>query len=635
MPDMEEMPDTERPEFFEDEDYHNKQLAKLTTLKGIFGDYINEVHTSRQYYNRDFGAEVVPPRWASRLTPLIPQTARRSIDEPADHILTFPVIKVPVRPTMGSEAAEQTRADVVREACNAWWAHIARQDNIIGDCRKPLLNEGKIAIRKTIKWELLPEYPDRDDYRDTPAGKREYTRAVNAYRRELERLNRAEFLWKVELLDNCTVFEDPSNHRDPRYAFITYSVYVEEACEQWPESTGDWRDRDDLEEVTYTELWTKPGPVMSDGTWEPGHFIQWIENEVVHADESPYPYLPIVIDDAGFGLNHQLAKPEDRYVGMTQHARDLFRAQAEARTSWLAVSRLAAFPMGVARNMASDKEINLGPGEIIDMEGNEGEAGAESLNWMSHPDIPQGVVTLGDVLEREANSTFKIDVLGGIPQKGVDTATEADMNVRNAIAKLSGPISAIERVCIRLTRQFLMDVELVLKAPVTLYGSSASSKTPAEIVLKPTDVNGFYEVHVELSTSDQEVMQLSKARFWLEAPRVNPALSYQYALEEGDIVDDGMSEMIKRATEDVYMSPEFQQMRKSAAASELGMVLQEAQKTTAPTQNDQMSMLGPAAEQRMNPALAGGGPMPGGLEQQIVAQGLQNRDAVQAQGMFR
>jgi len=255
---------------------------------------------------------------------------------------------------------------------------------------------------------------------------------------------------------------------------------------------------------------------------------------------------------------------------------------------------------------------------------------------MAHPDIPQGVVSLGDVLERESNSTFKTDILSGVPQRGVDTATEADMNVRNAVSKLSGPIGAIERVIIKMTRHMLMDVELVLKAPVTLYGSAASSATPAEIMLKPSDIGGFYEVHAQLATSDQEVMALSRARFWLEAPRVNPAISFQHALERGEIVDDATAEMIRRASEDVFLSPEFAQMRKSAAAADLGMVLQEAIKSQqpAPAATDASSMLGPASDQRMNPQ-APMPPMPGGQQQQLVQQGLENRDVVQAQGQFR
>lgn len=610
-------------------------IDKMHTLRAVFGTFFNEVVTNRKYYNRQFGSDVVPAKWAARLSPLIPQTARRAIDEPADHILTFPTIKVPVRPTLDNEAGEQTRAEVIRQACNAWWTQIERQSNVVGDSRKPLLNEGKVAFRKTLKWELLPEYPDRDDYPNTASGTRRFNNDLRKYRDELKRIGRSEFMWKLELLDNTTVFEDPSDHHDPQYVFVSYSIYVETAKRLWPEADGDWRLRDDLEEVTYTEYWSKPGVVKSDGTWEPGMFYQWVEEECVSEEESPYPYIPVVIDDPGFGLNHHLAKPHEKFVGMTQHARELFRAQAESRTSWLAVARLAAFPMGIARNMAPDREIAMGPGEIIDMDGNDGEAGAESLQWMSHPDIPQGVVALGEVLERESNSTFKTDLLSGVPQRGVDTATEADMNVRNAISKLSGPIAALERCSIKLTKQFLMDVELVIKAPVTLYGSSMSSTTAAEITLKPTDIGGFYEVHIQLATSDQEVMSMSKARFWLEAPRVNPAVSFQYALERGEIVDDPYASMIRRASEDIYLSPEFAMMRKSAAAADLGMVLQEAQQANQPStpQTDASAMLGPAADQRFNQ----NAPVQpqGGMQEQMIQQALQNRNVVQSQGMFR
>ena len=95
-------------------------IDKMHTLRAVFGTFFNEVVTNRKYYNRDFGSDVVPAKWAARLAPLIPQTARRAIDEPADHILTFPTIKVPVRPTIDNEAGEQTRAEVIRQACNAW-----------------------------------------------------------------------------------------------------------------------------------------------------------------------------------------------------------------------------------------------------------------------------------------------------------------------------------------------------------------------------------------------------------------------------------------------------------------------------------------------------------------------------------
>lgn len=591
---------------------------KFSTVKALYGESNNEIQRNRDYYDRRFADEIVPPQWRSRLTTLIPQTARRAIDEPADHILTFPYIKVPVRPTENDSVKEEVRAEIVRQAMTAWWGTVSRTFNTVGDARKPLLNEGKVAVRKTIRWDLVPTYPTKKN-RSAP----QFEKAVRKYREEIDRLGRSAFLWDIQLLDNITVFEDPSDHRDPTYVFVSYRIFTEDARRRWPDAAGKWKENDDLDMVTYTEYWSKPGPCKPDKTWEPGKFIQWVEDECVHDADNPYPYLPIVIDNAGFGLNHHLAKPEEIYVGMTQHAREMFRAQAESMTSWLAVERLAAFPIGKSRNLPDDKQLNIGPGEVINFEGDENVPGSEDLEWMTHPDVPQGVVALVEQIEREANSTFKMDVLGGMPQRGVDTATEADLNIRNAVSKLSGPIAALERVVAKITRQVLMDVELVLRAPVTLYGTNKSSTTPAEILLKPTDINGYYEVYAQLTTADQEVMEQTKARFWLEAQQRSPGLSLQTALERGNVVDDPISEFIRRLSENTLFSPQMEHMRVMAAAADLGMQLQQVQAEQA-GQGDETSLLGPTADATMNGTME---TTMGATQANVTQDAYRNRDA--------
>lgn len=590
---------------------------KLGTLMGMYSGAFQEIAESRRYYDRDFGSDIVPPQWMDRLTPLIPETARRAIDDAADHILTFPVIKVPARPTENDQVGEEVRAEVVRQACTAWWGHIEREFNIIGDGRKPLLNEGRIVVRKTLRWDLIPDYPSKKG-----RSAAQFQKALSKYRADLDRLGRSEFLWNVELLDNVTVYDDPSNYRDPNYRYIQYRTFVEDAKRRWPKAAGKWRNQSAYEQVTYTEYWSKPGPVGMNKEWEPGQFIQWIEDEPVHDADNPYPYIPLVSDDPGFGLNHHLAKPEQVFVGMTQHFRSIFRAQAESMTSWLAVERLAAFPIGIGRNLPDAKVINIGPGEIINMEGAENDPNREDLTWMSHPDVPQGVVALDARLDRSANSTFKMDVLGGMPQKGVDTATEADLNIRNAVSKLSGPINALERVVAKLTKQMLMDVELVLRAPVTLYGTNKSNSTPAEIALKPTDINGFYEVHASLTTSDQEAMNQSTARFWLEAAERSRGLSIQTAYERGGIVDDPIIEITRRLSENTLFSAAFEVMRNQAAAQDLGIEIQEA-RTNDSGQGDEASLLGPRADSAINPS-APSNVSP--TQQNVTEQAYRNRD---------
>lgn len=593
--------------------FEQKMFTKFDSVRGRFGDYITNVETNRRYYNRDFADDVVPARWKDRLKPLIPQTARRAIDEPSDHILSFPYIKVPVRPTVKDEAAEQVMAEVKRHAVNAWWDNVSRRYNVIGDAKKPFLNEGKVAIRKTIRWDLVEDYPDRSEYKSTQA----FNNAVKRYRNEINRLGKSEFLWDLELLDNTTVFEDPSNHRDPKYVFLKYRIYRETAEDTWSDAEGKWKDGAPFDEIEYMEYWSKPGPIQSDGSWEPGKFIQWVEGEVVHSSDNPYPYIPIVIEDTGYGVNHNLAKPDERFVGLTQHAREMFQAEAESMTSWQAINRLAAFPIGKARNLAEGKDMHIGPGEIIDFDGAANDPNAEDLEWLQHPEVPQGVIAIAEKIDREANATFKTNILGGAPQRGVDTATEADLNVRNAVAKLSGPIAALERLVVRLTRQMLMDVELVLRAPVTMYGTNKSSSTPAEVTLKPSEINGFYEVYAELRTSDQDAIQQTKARFWLEAARVSPALSHQTAIEKGEIAEDPLAELIRRSGEDVYLGERFRMAREEAAAASMGMALAAAdgEDPAGPASDD--GLLGPRADGALNP----------NVDASAITNAMVNRDA--------
>jgi hypothetical protein len=573
-----------------------KLRGKFDSLRGRFGTLIANIEENRRFYNRDFKGDVVPERWQNALTPIIPQTARRAIDEPSDHILAFPHIRVPVRPTEKNEASEQIIAEIKRHAANAWWDTVSRTFNIIGDGKKPFLNEGKIAVRKTLRWDLIADYPERGSM-----STRAFNNAVKRYRSEINNLGRSEFLWDVQLLDNITVYEDPANHRDPRYVFLRYRIFREEACNTWDDYGDEHGDDAPYDEVQYMEYWSKPGPVQSDGTWEPGKFIQWVEDEVVHEAENPYPYIPIVIEDAGFGMTHILAKPEERFVGMTQHAHEMFIAQAETMTSWHAINRMSAFPIGIARNMDENKPLPLGPGAIIHFDGAVGDPQGEDLVWLQHPDVPQGVLAMTEKIDKEANSTFKTDTLGGVAQRGVDTATEADLNVRNAGAKMSGPISGLERLVVRLTKQVFMDIELVLRAPITLYGTGKSSNTPAEVTIGPRDIRGFYEVFAELRTSEMDAIQQSKARFWLEAARVSPALSHSTALENGEIADDPLTEMIRRAGEDVFLGERFRMAREEAAAQALGMELAQDEDAGGgvPAPASDEGILGPLADAGM------------------------------------
>jgi len=535
----------------------DKLRTKFEQLRNFHAAHHINIDKNRDYYERRFGHAVVPPAAQDRgFLPLIPETARRAIDEAADHILTFPKIKVPVRPTESEETTAQYVAEKKRRFMNSWWRQVSLQSNPIGDGRKIILNEGKIAIKKTLKWDMIPDRgEDGDEQGD--------------YRKILKKLGKYEFLWDIELLDNKTVFEDPTNHRNPQYVFVNHKLLVEEAKRLFPNATGTWTSRDDYDEVEYLEYWSAPR-FDADGSYEPGEFIQWVEQDVVHDADNPYPYIPIAIEDSGYGLNNKLAKVEEKYVGISQHSHDIFVAQARQWSAMEAVAELTAFTPIITRNLDETKAANLtmGPGEIWELEGAQGEPGAEDIIFPQLPPIPVTVPQMIQLTERAANGTLKLDVLGGIPQSGVDTASEADQNVRNATAKLSGPVAALERLAARISRWVLMDIEMVLEAPVTVYG--VSSDDSAEVSLGPRDISGYYDIYVELRTTDEEAVAQNKARFWLEMALRSPFVSFFTALERGGVTDDPTSEMLKRAAEDVFLSDEFRMIRVMTGAQSYG-----------------------------------------------------------------
>lgn len=527
-------------------------LDKYDQLRPMHQIYHDQIAKNRRYYELAFDFDVVPAAAQARgFVPVIPPTARQAIDEAADHILFHPKIRVPARPTESETVTAQDIAEKKRKFLAAWWRQVTQRTNVIGDGRKTLLNEGKIAIRKTINFDLLPN------------------KGSDRYGVHLKNLGKYDFLWNLELLDNVTVYEDPSDHRNPKYVFVAYEIYKEEADALFPDATGQWKKLNDFDMVDYLEFWSAP-TFKADGTYEPGKYYQWINRDVVHDADNPYPYIPIAIEDAGYGIVRRMAKPEEKFKGFSEFTHSVFVAQARQWSAMEAVAELTAFSPIKTRNLdeAKAKKLQLGPGEIWDLEGNKDEPDAEDIEFVAMPAIPITVPQMIQLTDRSANSTLKMDALGGMPQTGVDTATEADQNVRNASAKLSSPVAALERIAAKLSKWVLMDIELVFEAPVTVYGSHADDS--AEVTLSTRDISGYYDLWVELSTTDEDAISQNKARFWLEMALRAPFLSYFTALERGGVVDDPMQEMMKRAAEEVFLSDQFKMIRIMTGAQSFG-----------------------------------------------------------------
>lgn len=594
--------------------------AKGENLRGHFSQYYEEVETARRYYDLDFESEVVPPQWQNKLKPLIPPTARWAIDEAVDHILFTPRIKVQRRPSTSDKSLlEQHSAEKKRKFLAAWWHYVNQNMHILGDARKTLLNEGKVAIRKTLKWHLIPDAP--------PAGPA-YRKARAEYRQQISELGRYEFLWELEILDNLSVAEAPDNHREPPYTFVKYEIYREVAKRMFPKDMptpematsgiyhetgeapssprGRWRDGDDLDKVEYCEYWSADSH-DSDGELIPGRWLQFINSELVHDEENPYGYVPIAIEDAGFGTVRAGSAIHEKFVGMTQYMRPVFRAEATQMTSWEKVAEMTAFGLWIARNRDESKGVNIGPGEIVYLEGDDGQPGAETLEAVKLPEIPAGVLQLVEKTTQIANDSLKMRTLGGQPLSGVETATEADQQIRNASAKLGNPVAALERLAARLSKWVLMDIENCVEAPVTVYSAMTSSDDNEEITLGPKDINGYYEVSAELRTTDQEAVNMVKARFWGEMYRLFPFISAFTAMERGEITDEPQKEMLRRGAEDIYLSPQMQTIRMLTAAQSFSDFFELIKAQAFSDVQPGAGPAGPAGPEAGLPGLGGGG----------------------------
>lgn len=518
----------------------DQEFARFKELEGLYSTFHQNVRTNEDFYNLKFRQRVVPAAQRDKLAELMPLTARRAIDEAVDHILFTPRILVPRRPSQRDHVRAQSVAEKKRHWLNSWWSNVGLKYNAVGDGRKPLLNFGMVAMKVTLRWDLIP---DLEDFSDR-----------SAYRRALDRLGEREFLWDVELLDPRNVFVDPSDHRNPRYAYVHYEIFREDAKEIFPDSEKEWTRGGMYDTVEYTEYWS----------WDPveeeGRYIQWINGEREHEGDNVHLRIPIAVEDSGYGYVTRLARPEDRFVGMTQFMHDVFIAEARQMTAMQAVAEFTAFPGVKRRNFDPAEPLLVGPGEVWDLRGNPAtDDDAQDIEFTPWPPIPITIPQLLDMTARMANSTLKMDLLGGIPVRGQETATEITQSTQNAAAKLTAPVAALERLIRRISQWALQDVEKVLEAPVTLFATSSDGD--ASVRVGPQDISGFYDVRVELKTTDREAIEMQVARFWLDAARLSPFLSYTTALERGGVVDDPQDELVRRAAEDVVVSPQFQMMR--------------------------------------------------------------------------
>ena len=545
-----------------DQAYRRFEYLKST----VYGNLLNEFQLDEDLISGDFARTIIPDEWMDEgLDPTIPPTAYNAVTNAADHILAAPRNFVPIRPVKDSAEAARERAENQRRFHDMWWSRVYEDQGAPLERGKKKLIRGKMVLKKTVRFDLLPDMPEDPTSED----KRKFSRA-------LRRIARSKFLWNLDVCPPENVFEDPVNPWDPEYVYEEYEIFASEVVKRYPNLMDQYGHGDPMSKLPYVEMWTKP---YKD---DPGSYMVWIDGSIVHEADNPYSwetrfseednpdydgYVPFVIVDPGFGDVDGNNKPEDRYTSILRPIRSVLTSEARFLTEMEAWLRMYVFPALVTVNMDEledgEKEIRLGPGSHVNIRPDQS---LDLLRWGEAP------ITLMQGLQRVnsyADDASKFGALGGTPQVGVDTATESEMILRNAATKLAGPISAMQRACQKINSWVLMDIEHIFSTEVTLYGSFAH--TPSETTLRPSDIDGYYYTNVTFETTDENMVNARKARLWADLYRIMPGLSERTAMDKMGI-DEPTGEQDERSVEDMMRSPPMQQAQMLMALAGLGEV---------------------------------------------------------------
>jgi hypothetical protein len=521
-------------------------LEEYTELRGrIYSRYLQSMIDDDKFYRLEFGADLIPKEWREKgFDATIPPTAYNAVEAASNHILTTPDILVPERPTEENVLREQMIAAQKASALGFFWHQTFKEGDPLGHAKKDLIKYGKIVLKKTIYWEEL-------DPKGAYTGKR-------------------RFPWCVTQLNPSSVFEVGPAH-DPIAVYEAYMITRVEAERLFPEATGIWRKKDSLEDVRVLEYWEKPRQSSK------GRRVVWIEDERVLNKANPYHavvgykdngseiyggYVPYFIADSGWGDGDIAAEPHERYVGMIRRIHSLMLTEARQISTADAQLRIATFPITVLENIEEDDEkpLVLGPGAKVYTND------TQKIYHVDWPKLDPATFALTKSVHTYANELAQFQSLSGIPQSGVDSATEADQNYRSASSKLAGPLAALKSIITRINETVLWDIENIFESGVTVYG--AVDGAPGVITITPEMIDGFYENYVELKTSDQKALDAAHALQWANLGQVM-GLDARFVMRMAGIPNP-QQRLAQKWEEDLWKDPRSHELRMAQYMAQQG-----------------------------------------------------------------
>ena len=473
-----------------------------------------------------------------------PTTAYEGVESAANHILTNPKISVPHRQRTAARNTEREIAERKQQFLNQWWDESRVEfGNRLGQVAKNIVLYGKGVLKVQLRPGVLAGRPE--------AAEAEYA------------LGADEFMWELKAPPPSTIINDTDNLEDPMWVYETYQISHDTARRMYP--NVDLPMNVSLNsKVEYVEYWEKPS-----GTSR-GKRTVWVAGKVAFDGPNPYRwivgagspdrwagYIPYYVVPSGWGIQTDDNDADRYYVGIIERQVSVLIEEAKQATAASVQLALATFPPLIGYGVSQEQlnAFRLGPGARFAVPAGDNNA---RLEFLRVPEPPQGVYSLLSLAASYSADVTKQGALGGSPQSGVGSATEAEATNRSATAKLNDPVEGLQLMVQRVCRHRLMDVEHLIGQPVSLLGTHASDETVS--VLRADEIRGEYGNRVKLSTTGQSAIDRIDARFALDARQRAPELSPEWVLSHIPGVENPQQMIEEAKAAQLFDSPAMQQV---------------------------------------------------------------------------
>lgn len=313
-----------------------------------------------------------------------------------------------------------------------------------------------------------------------------------------EAVAQRESAWPFELdwVDPMVVFPDPATE-GKEFIIIAFNRMAHEVKRRWPnwdmKKPGTNTVYKLTDYVDFISYWDRTyhayiigGPMTTDPVAAQGQaLIKAYDGVAPHG----YGFLPYFFTSAGYGM--PTGMPEYRYQGLLTPIKDLLGAEMRSLTHTQAVIAQQAFPWLIAQQGVN---LNMSLGGVTRVP-----AGTPLKDAVLElrPVVPiSELLQFTELVKTRIEGATIPDTLSGLRPKGIYSGYHESILVGTGRARLRPLSDALEHTAEWATSGFFKLVENVVEGPVSVWGKGMGGNE--FITLKPSDINGAYEVYISL-----------------------------------------------------------------------------------------------------------------------------------------